>query len=208
MMKVALNKLSPYKSWITSAGITIAIALWLASGHMGGGTKSYGSEQHPQVTTAPRASVRVRHQFAEEFTRNIIVNGRTAPARIVELNAETDGRVVGVGVERGDRFNAGDVIVQLDERDRRVVAETIKYAGYIERQRREADRLARAGARTIPSGFTYRGLSGLSHELVEKLERVRPESLGRASRIDGMTPAALGLLAVHLQRPGPGHSGH
>ena len=118
-MKVELNKLRRYKSWITSAGITIAIALWLASGHMGGGTKSYGSEQDSQVTTAPFASVRVRHQFAEEFTRNIVVNGRTAPARIVELNAETDGRVIGVGVERGDRFDAGDVIVKLDQRDRR-----------------------------------------------------------------------------------------
>ncbi len=119
MIKVELNKLRRYKSWITSAGITIAIALWLASGHMGGGTKSYGSEQDSQVTTAPFASVRVRHQFAEEFTRNIVVNGRTAPARIVELNAETDGRVIGVGVERGDRFDAGDVIVKLDQRDRR-----------------------------------------------------------------------------------------
>ena len=119
MIKVELNKLRRYKSWITSAGITIAIALWLASGHIGGGTKSYGSEQDSQVTTAPFASVRVRHQFAEEFTRNIIVNGRTAPARIVELNAETDGRVIGVGVERGDRFDAGDVIVKLDQRDRR-----------------------------------------------------------------------------------------
>jgi len=118
-MKVELNKLRRYKSWITSAGITIAIALWLASGHMGGGTTSYGSEQDSQVTTAPFASVRVRHQFAEEFTRNIVVNGRTAPARIVELNAETDGRVIGVGVERGDRFDAGDVIVKLDQRDRR-----------------------------------------------------------------------------------------
>ena len=119
MIKVELNKLRRYKSWITSAGITIAIALWLASGHMGGGTKSYGSEQNSQVTTAPFASVRVRHQLAEEFTRNIIVNGRTAPARIVELNAETDGRVIGVGVERGDRFDVGDVIVKLDQRDRR-----------------------------------------------------------------------------------------
>ncbi len=119
MIKVELNKLRRYKSWITSAGITIAIALWLASGHMGGGTKSYGSEQDSQVATASFASVRVRHQFAEEFTRNIVVNGRTAPARIVELNAETDGRVIGVGVERGDRFDAGDVIVKLDQRDRR-----------------------------------------------------------------------------------------
>ena len=84
--------------------------------------------------------------------------------------------------------------------DRRVAAETIKYAGYIERQRREAQRVQRAGARRIPDGFPYGNLSGLSNELVEKLERVRPETLGRASRIDGMTPAALALLAVHLER--------
>ena len=89
---------------------------------------------------------------------------------------------------------------RLSTDDRRVVAEAIKYSGYVERQRREAQRVERAGARRIPGGFPYRGLSGLSNELVEKLERVRPETLGRASRIDGMTPAALSLLAVHLER--------
>ncbi len=119
MMKVELNKWRRYKSWITSAGIAIALALWLASGHIGGGTKSYASEQNPHVASVTRTSVRVRHQTAMEVTRNITVNGRTAPARIVELNAETDGRVVSIGVERGDRFDAGDVIVRLDERDRR-----------------------------------------------------------------------------------------
>lgn len=118
-MKVVISKLSRYKSWLTSAGITIAIGLWLASGHIGGGTKTYETEQDPQVAAAPIASVRVRHQLAEEVTRNIIVNGRTAPARVVELNAETDGRIVSVGAERGNRFDAGDVIVGLDERDRR-----------------------------------------------------------------------------------------
>ena len=118
-MKVEISKLSRYKSWLTSAGITIAIALWLASGHIGGGNKSYETDQNPDIAPAPHASVRVRHQVAEEVTRNIIVNGRTAPARVVELNAETDGRVVSVDAARGDRFDAGDIIVQLDERDRR-----------------------------------------------------------------------------------------
>jgi multidrug efflux system membrane fusion protein len=117
-MRVEISKLSRYKSWITSAGITIAIALWLASGHVGGGNKSYETEQNPQTSAAPLASVRVRHQIAEVVTRNIIVNGRTAPARVVELNAETDGRVMSIGADRGDRFDAGDVIVRLDTRDR------------------------------------------------------------------------------------------
>ncbi len=90
----------------------------------------------------------------------------------------------------------------LPAADRRVAAETIKYSGYVERQRREARRVQRAGARRIPDEFLYAGLSGLSNELVEKLDRVRPETLGRAARIDGMTPAALALLAVHLERGG------
>jgi tRNA uridine 5-carboxymethylaminomethyl modification enzyme len=110
-----------------------------------------------------------------------------------------------------DAARLGDlsaVLRELDERERRVVAETIKYAGYVERQHREAGRVARAGARKIPRDFTYRGLPGLSNELAEKLERVRPENLGRASRIDGMTPAALSLLVAHLagkrRRPATG----
>jgi tRNA uridine 5-carboxymethylaminomethyl modification enzyme len=92
------------------------------------------------------------------------------------------------------------IVASLGPGDRKVVVETIKYAGYVDRQRREAERIARSGSRRIPDEFTYRGLAGLSHELVEKLEAVRPDSLGRAARIDGMTPAALALLAAHLER--------
>jgi len=119
MTKAEANKLSRYKSWITSGSISIAIALWLMSGHFGGGTKTEQPEVSPAPASTARASVRIRRQVAEEVTRDIIVNGRTAPARIVELNAETDGRVSLVGVERGDRFDYGDIIVVLDERDRR-----------------------------------------------------------------------------------------
>ena len=92
------------------------------------------------------------------------------------------------------------VLERLDLEDRRVAVETVKYAGYVERQRREAQRVARAGSRAIPEEFVYLGLSGLSSELAEKLEEVRPETLGRAGRVDGMTPAALALLAAHLER--------
>jgi multidrug efflux system membrane fusion protein len=60
----------------------------------------------------------VRRQAAEEVTRIVSVNGRTAPARTVELNAETDGRVESIGVERGQRVDKGRVIVTLDQRDR------------------------------------------------------------------------------------------
>ena len=96
--------------------------------------------------------------------------------------------------------SSSETLRELDATERRIAAETLRYAGYVQRQRREASRIARAGARSIPETFAYRGLAGLSNELVEKLEAARPETLGHASRVDGMTPAALSLLAAHLER--------
>ena len=87
----------------------------------------------------------------------------------------------------------------LSPRDRRIVAEIVKFEGYVERQRRVAERVRRSGAIRIPATLAFHGLSGLSRELAEKLDAVRPETLGRAARIDGMTPAALALLAVHIE---------
>ncbi len=87
----------------------------------------------------------------------------------------------------------------LSPRDRRIVAEIVKFEGYVERQRRVAERVRRSGAIRIPGTLAFQGLSGLSRELTEKLDAVRPETLGRAARIDGMTPAALALLAVHIE---------
>jgi tRNA uridine 5-carboxymethylaminomethyl modification enzyme len=88
----------------------------------------------------------------------------------------------------------------LSPRDRRIVAEIVKFEGYVERQRRVAERVRRSGAIRIPETLAFRRLAGLSAELAEKLEIVRPETLGRAARIDGMTPAALALLAVHIEK--------
>ncbi len=91
-------------------------------------------------------------------------------------------------------------LAALGADDRRVAVETVKYEGYVARQRRDADRVRKAGAARIPEEFAYRGLAGLSAELAEKLDAVRPETIGQASRIDGMTPAALSLLVVHVER--------
>jgi tRNA uridine 5-carboxymethylaminomethyl modification enzyme len=73
-----------------------------------------------------------------------------------------------------------------------------KYSGYIAQQERQMARLADAGGRKIPADFVYRGIAGLSREVSEKLERVRPDTLGQAARIPGVTPAAIALLDVHM----------
>ena len=80
------------------------------------------------------------------------------------------------------------------------VAIQIRYAGYLERQRDEIARQQRAGDTPIPEGFDFNRVHGLSAELLEKLERVRPQTVGQASRIQGMTPAAISQLLVWLKR--------
>jgi multidrug efflux system membrane fusion protein len=107
-----------YKSWMISAGIALAIAAWLATGSLSIDKPDAAVTAVETSETKPRTSVRIRTQTAEAVTRTIVVNGKTAPARIVEINAETDGRVVATGVDRGERLDKGEVIVQLDERDR------------------------------------------------------------------------------------------
>lgn len=82
--------------------------------------------------------------------------------------------------------------------DWKAIETEIKYAGYLDQQRRQIERLKKAEARGIPASFEYRGLPGLSNEVIEKMERVRPRTLGQAARVPGMTPAAVTILDMHL----------
>jgi tRNA uridine 5-carboxymethylaminomethyl modification enzyme len=75
----------------------------------------------------------------------------------------------------------------------------IKFAGYLAQQQRSMARLRADEARPIPAWFDYRACSGLSREMVERLDRVRPATLGQASRMSGVTPAACSLIQCFLE---------
>lgn len=75
----------------------------------------------------------------------------------------------------------------------------VKYAGYIERQQVEIERTKRYDHYPLPLGYDYRNIPGISNEVREKLQKHQPETLGQASRIPGVTPAAISLLLVHLR---------
>jgi len=75
----------------------------------------------------------------------------------------------------------------------------IKYSGYLEQQTKAIERLKKSEQRTIPHWFDYAKVSGLSREMNEKLARVRPRTLGQASRIPGVTPAAVSLINVYIE---------
>ena len=114
-----VGKTKRFNSWLISAGMAVAVALWLISGQFGDSPELATTSV---VTDAARKTsknaVRVRTQSAEKVMRTITVNGKTAPARTVELVAETDGRVEFIGAERGASLQRGDVIARLDVRDR------------------------------------------------------------------------------------------
>ncbi|MEP4890683.1 MAG: tRNA uridine-5-carboxymethylaminomethyl(34) synthesis enzyme MnmG [Aliiglaciecola sp.] len=78
----------------------------------------------------------------------------------------------------------------------------IKYAGYIERQKDEIAKSLRHENTLLPMDFDYSTISGLSNEVVAKLTETRPETIGKATRISGITPAAISLLLVHLKKQG------
>ncbi len=108
-----------HRSWFYSAGIAALITVWLLTGALGGDdANTVEAESVARSVAAPRSKVRVRTQSAEEVVRTIVVNGETAPARVVRISAETDGRVTSIGAERGANVERGGLLVRLDERDR------------------------------------------------------------------------------------------
>lgn len=88
----------------------------------------------------------------------------------------------------------------LEEQVAEQIEIQVKYQGYIDRQQDEIERLREQEDTALPAELDYAGMSGLSNELKQKLSEARPENLGRAARIPGMTPAALSLILVYLKK--------
>jgi tRNA uridine 5-carboxymethylaminomethyl modification enzyme len=87
-----------------------------------------------------------------------------------------------------------------DEKGAEQVEIQAKYHGYIERQREEIERNEQYEILGLPDNLDYREVRGLSIEVQQKLNRHKPETIGQAARISGITPAAISLLLVHLKR--------
>ena len=96
---------------------------------------------------------------------------------------------------------APEVVAKLPawvRNEMKTVETEIKYAGYLDQQRRSMDRMKKAERRVIPEWFDYAAVSGLSNEMQQTLSRVRPQTLGQAQGIPGVTPAAVSLLRVFI----------
>ena len=107
-------------------------------------------------------------------------------------------------VRLGALRDAGEVALEIEDSaadlDLASVETTVKYAGYLKQEASRAERVHREGRRRIPEGFPFARVPGLSREVVHRLAQVRPETLGQASRIPGVTPAAVAVLGAFLGR--------
>jgi tRNA uridine 5-carboxymethylaminomethyl modification enzyme len=140
-----------------------------------------------------------------------------------ERNLEALDRTM-VRTERGDRVAAsqllktpsvrlesllktGDVALETDghvaQVDLASVETTVKYAGYLKQEAARAARFQREERRRIPEGFPFAQVPGLSREVVQRLMQVRPETLGQAARVPGVTPAAVAVLGAFIGRLAP-----
>ena len=101
-------------------------------------------------------------------------------------------------------MEAGEVSLSIDPRDRAIdiasVETEFKYEGYLRRQVAAVERQRKQECRRIPEDFEFGGIPGLSREMVGRLSRIRPATLGQALRIPGVTPAAIALVGSHLDR--------
>jgi tRNA uridine 5-carboxymethylaminomethyl modification enzyme len=125
--------------------------------------------KRPEITIEQLAPI--LKQLAPEFVRNPSVS--SVPP-VVSLSSEVRNELKSVETE-------------------------IKYEGYLLQQQRAMERLKKSEQHAIPEWFDYKSVSGLSREMQEKLTKVRPRTIGQASRIPGVTPAAISLVNVYIE---------
>jgi tRNA uridine 5-carboxymethylaminomethyl modification enzyme len=136
----------------------------------------------------------IRIQALESFLQTIKVpveNGRIPAATALK---RTD-----VSLEGLMDLVPPELRQSLSREEMKSVETAIKYEGYLKQQDLEIEKMRKAGSRHIPLSFDYHKIPGLSREMVEKLSRVRPSSIGQASRIPGVTPAALSIIHIYLE---------
>jgi tRNA uridine 5-carboxymethylaminomethyl modification enzyme len=134
---------------------------------------------------------RFERNLAEVRRASVLVGGQRMPAARALCQPEVDISAL---------VCSGQLPLEIEDPliDLASVETEFRYEGYLRRQAEAVDRLRRQEERMIPAEFRFEGIAGLSREMVERLTTVRPATLGQASRIPGVTPAAVALVAAHV----------
>jgi tRNA uridine 5-carboxymethylaminomethyl modification enzyme len=144
-----------------------------------------------------------KEEIYKEFVKTVLE--KTKVKRFINKQKETvelaEKRTIAQLLTRPDIDE--DKIISLEKSQEKLFKRAsieIKYKGYIEKQLREISKNRKQNDKKIPDGFSYKHISGLSNEVVEKLTKTKPQTIGSASRIEGVTPAAINLILVVMKK--------
>ncbi|MDA7788496.1 tRNA uridine-5-carboxymethylaminomethyl(34) synthesis enzyme MnmG [Gammaproteobacteria bacterium] len=144
-----------------------------------------------------------KEEIYKEFVKTVLE--KTKVKRFINKQKETvelaEKRTIAQLLTRPDIDE--DKIISLEESQEKLFKRAsieIKYKGYIEKQLREISKNRKQNDKKIPDDFSYKHISGLSNEVVEKLTKTKPQTIGSASRIEGVTPAAINLILVVMKK--------
>ena len=185
------ERLSTLKKKLETTKLTSEMARLLESCH-----SEERSDEEPAVAgRATNLDLRsaVGQPLAQLLKRPEIVIEQLVPA-LLDLNPEFFARSSSAPSASSSVFISSEVRNELKS-----VETEIKYEGYLLQQQRSMDRLKKSEQRAIPEWFNYREVSGLSREMQEKLSKIQPRTIGHASRIPGVTPAAVSLVNVYIE---------
>ena len=157
--------------------------------------------KRPEVSVEEIAPM-LRERLAEKFD---VFGGWVSAMDGLSGGAEESGCASHEAHISESRYGAPGSEVRLPawvRNEMKTVETEIKYSGYLDQQRRSMEKMRRAEKRAIPGWFDYGAVSGLSSEMKQTLSRVRPQTLGQASRIAGVTPAAVSLIHVYIEIQG------
>jgi tRNA uridine 5-carboxymethylaminomethyl modification enzyme len=147
-------------------------------------------------------------RFAERrnrFDRNKLVVERSVVASSTGARIPAARALKQPEIRLEDLVLGGHLRLEIEPASRAIDLASLetdfKYEGYLKRELASVERHRRQENRPIPESFVFQGIPGLSRETVERLTAVRPATLGQASRVPGVTPAAVAVIAVYLDRP-------
>ena len=138
--------------------------------------------------------------FAQLLKRPEVPIEELAP--VLRARLAKEGAVLTEWIAAMDSTANGSRLPAWVRNEMKTVETEIKYSGYLDQQQRSMEKMRKAEKRLIPGWFDYAAVSGLSSEMKEILTRVRPQTLGQASRIAGVTPAAISLIHVYIEIQG------
>ena len=200
---ITLGTLEPYRMFTSRAEYRLILRQDNADVRLSELARGYGllsDEKYRRYSDKQEAVAKLRSAVAIRSLTSEEVGADQLSGEVLAQKAKIAELTRRPKVKLADLLDAAGISATDDVIEQ--VEIELKYQGYIDRQQAEVEKLKSQQALEIPAAINFNDIRGLSNEVKQKLNAVRPQNIGQASRISGVTPAAVSLLLVHLKRRG------